>query len=129
MMDPRFSLADHAATSARPVSPGELSELAPDLCAGIFAGPPPADLSAALRGRPIDLHKMRCIAPALWSEMIKAGTRNSVEAAYLLSTDEKTARNFLAARNGPSWPVVAATLRALPREARLATVDYLIGAA
>lgn len=116
-----FSLSHPDALSASPVSNGDLSEVA--------YGPCPVNLSNALAGRPVDLWKMKCLAPALWAQMVKDGTQDSVHAAYLLSVDEKTGRNYIAGSHSPQWPVVAAVLKDLPPQARYAAVDYLIGAA
>lgn len=118
MANLRFSLSHSDAITATAVSSGDKS-----------VGRSPVNLSDALHGRPVDLWKMKCMAPALWSEMVRAGTMNTVHAAYLLGVDEKTARNYLSASHSPQWPVVAAALKTMPPKDRYAALDYLIGAA
>lgn len=117
MADLRFSLSHPLAVTAQPVS------------SGIGSGDCPVKLSDILRGRPVDLDKMRCMAPAQWAQMIRSGTRNSTEAAWLLSVNEKTARNWLEQTNEPRWSTVAAVLRELPPAERLRVVNFLLAEA
>jgi hypothetical protein len=121
MTDLRFSLADHAATSARPVSPGELSELAPDLSS--------VDLAGILAGRPIDLDGMRRRLPGLWSSFIRAHFRSSTEVGYFFQVDEKTARNWFNGTNEPRLSAFAALMKRCPQSARTVIVNFLAEAA
>lgn len=117
MADLRFSLSHPLALSAQSVS------------SGIGSGECPVKLSEILRGRPIDLDKARCIAPAQWAAAVRAGTRNSTEAAYLLSVHEKTARNWLDECGEPRFSTVIGALREMTPSQRVAFVNHLIGIA
>lgn len=95
--------------------------------AGKSSGKCPVNLSEVLHGRPVNLEKMRCIAPELWAQMVKSGTGSTTHAGYLLGVDEKTIRNWLGATNAPAWPAVGAVLREIPPDRRLEVLNFLIG--
>ena len=91
--DRSFSLVKaNDATPPAPVSPG--------VCPGQFL----ADIGA----RPVNLHAMRCLFPALWSAFVRANFTSTVHAAYVFGVDERTARAWWEGTTSPSAPVLAA---------------------
>jgi hypothetical protein len=118
-MDIRFNLAHPDAIAAEPVSSGDSS--------GENAEKRSEALLRIMRdGVQVNLHKMKCMAPELFAREFQ--NWSPLRLALLLGeVDEKTARNYLAARHSPQWPVVAGYLKSLPPEQRYPTLDRLIG--
>lgn len=72
-------------------------------------------LSAALRGHAIDLHRFRTVLPDRWSDLLKAHFNGDVALiCVFFGVSEKAARNWLAGHTGPSGSATLIAVAKIP---------------
>lgn len=81
---------------------------------GVAPDPAPGPASGEFPGRPVDLHRARCLMPGLWSEFVRANFRRPVDVAYFFDCDERTARNWWEGTSAPRAEVVILAAARIP---------------
>lgn len=105
-LDPRSFRRD-----GRPLHP------APDpgrVSSGVAPDPAAEPAFGEFPGRPVDLHRARCLMPGLWSEVVRANFRRPVDVAYFFDCDERTARNWWEGVSAPRAEVVILAAARIP---------------
>ena len=72
-------------------------------------------LSAALAGRAVDLHRFRTVFPHRWADLLNEQFRADIELiTVFFGVSEKCARNWLAGRTGPSGSATLIAVAKIP---------------